>query len=492
MQPITALLQGPVTASRLAQMRALYDTGLVAGVVLLLPPAEVLDHIPVPYSAINSAHPRSSSILEGLLRALPTPWLVEVEEGTEVIPGALARMMEVARSAGASLVYGDYQDEGPAGTRPHPLADYQEGSLGEGFDMGPLRMWSVATARDAVQRFGPPASNLLWTAWYDLRLKAAAEAPVVHIPEVLATLRQDDQRATGAKVFDYLTAAKLLQVEAEQVVTSHLEQIGALVEGPPLPFVSLHPFPVEASVIIPVRNREQTILDAARSALDQVTDFPFNVVVIDNHSTDRTGELLLALAEEDPRLVYLRPERRDLGIGGCWNEGVRDPRTGRYAVQLDSDDLYAAPDVLQRIVDALRDDQCGMVIGSYETVNFDLQPIAPGLIDHREWTDKNGPNNALRVNGFGAPRAFATELVRTHPFPNVSYGEDYAVALRISREYRVGRIYQSLYHCRRWEDNTDADLAPEVVARHQLFKDRIRSLELSARRRSNPQDGGVA
>jgi glycosyltransferase involved in cell wall biosynthesis len=267
------------------------------------------------------------------------------------------------------------------------------------------------------------------------------------------------------------------------VATAHLERIGARVEGPFRPYVNASAFPVEASVVIPVRNRVRTVADAVKSALSQRTDFPFNVIVVDNHSSDGTTEVLRALASGDDRLVHTLPERWDLGIGGCWNEAVFHPCCGRFAVQLDSDDLYSGPDTLSCLVTKLRDEQCAMVIGSYSTVDLSLQPVPPGLIDHREWSDDNGPNNALRLEGLGAPRAFHTELLRRHPFPNVSYGEDYAVALRICREYKVGRIYDSLYHCRRWADNTDADLAPEVMVRHRTYKDRLRTLEIAARRR---------
>ena len=242
-------------------------------------------------------------------------------------------------------------------------------------------------------------------------------------------------------------------------------------------------YPVEASVIIPVKNRRATVGDAVRSALDQATDFPMNVIVVDNHSTDGTTELLASMAHDDSRLIHIVPEEKGLGIGGCWNKALMSEHCGRYAIQLDSDDLYSATDVVSRIVEAFRSSGAGMVIGSYALTDFNLEPIPPGIIDHREWTDTNGPNNALRINGLGAPRAFCTELARTILFPNVSYGEDYAMALRISRRYRIERIYDVLYLCRRWEGNSDAALPPERINRNNYYKDMLRSYEIEARKR---------
>ena len=155
-----------------------------------------------------------------------------------------------------------------------------------------------------------------------------------------------------------------------------------------------------------------------------------------------------------------------------------DEHCGRFAIQLDSDDLYINHHVLQRIVDTFHEHQCAMVIGSYKMVNFKLEEIPPGIIDHKEWTPDNGRNNALRVNGLGAPRAFYTPLLRQIRIPNVSYGEDYATALAISREYR---IYEPLYLCRRWEGNSDADLNIQRVNANNYYKDKIRMIEILAR-----------
>jgi glycosyltransferase involved in cell wall biosynthesis len=237
---------------------------------------------------------------------------------------------------------------------------------------------------------------------------------------------------------------------------------------------------MEASVIIPVRNRVRTIEDAVRSALDQETNFKYNVIVVDNHSTDGTTDILNHFHHNE-RLVHIIPERDDLGIGGCWDLAINHPKCGRFAVQLDSDDLYSGPDTLQKIVDKFYEEQCGMVIGSYRMTDFQLNTLPPGVIDHKEWTDENGHNNALRVNGLGAPRAFYTPLLRSIGMPNVSYGEDYAVGLAISRNYHIGRIYEPVYLCRRWEGNSDSSLSIEKLNANNTYKDSIRTREFIIR-----------
>jgi len=316
-----------------------------------------------------------------------------------------------------------------------------------------------------------------------LRLRLAEKRPIVRIPEPLYSSSVIDARATGEKQFDYVDPRNRdYQVEMERVATGHLQRVGAYLEPN---FSKLTPasgdFPVEASIVIPVRNREKTIQDAVTSALGQKTPFSFNVIVVDNHSTDRTTEILRSI--NDSRLVHVIPERRDLGIGGCWNEAVSSSRCGAYVVQLDSDDLYQSDATLARIVDELRSGPYAMVIGSYSMVDFSLKSIPPGLIDHREWSRENGRNNALRINGLGAPRAFSTTVVRQIGFPNVSYGEDYAMGLRICREFEIGRIYESVYLCRRWEGNSDSALPLDVANRYDFYKDWIRTNEMRARRR---------
>ncbi len=488
MKPVTALLTVDSPDAALPLIRRLVASGLVEELALQVPPS--VDERPLrlaglPCTVLPASEPGSAGFLGPLLAGLQTPFLLRVDARGQLDPHpwGLARLLQAARASGSSLVYGDFQDERDGALVAHPLADWQPGSLQDSFDLGPWSLWSGEILGQALERCALP-DGLRWHGWYHLRLAVTRLAPALRIPEPLAVLRPRQVRKSGQKVFDYLTASREAQVEAEAVCTEHLRAVGALLQGPFAPFEARTPgFPVEASVIIPVRNRQRTVGDAVRSALSQQADFTFNVIVVDNHSTDGTTEILRGLAQADPRLVHVVPERHDLGIGGCWNLGLFHPRCGRYIVQLDSDDIYSGTETLSRMVRLLRSERCGMAVGSYTLVNMDLEEIPPGLIDHREWTDDNGPNNALRIGGMGAPRAFATELVRESPFPNASYGEDYAVVLRISREWKVGRIYDSLYLCRRWEENSDADLPPAVAARYQQYKDRLRSLELSARQR---------
>ncbi|MGH7454058.1 MAG: glycosyltransferase family 2 protein, partial [bacterium] len=326
-----------------------------------------------------------------------------------------------------------------------------------------------------------------WAGLYDLRLKVSIDQPVFHIQEFLYTKTETDVRKSGDKLFDYVDPRnQTVQKEMEQVAMQHLKNIGAYLAPrfKPIP-PSTSNFPVEASVIIPVRNRVKTVADAVQSAVKQKAGFSFNVVVVDNHSTDGTTDLLAKLAQQDKRVKHIVPARHDLGIGGCWNEALLSAHCGQFAVQLDSDDIYSDEQTLQKVVSEFARGDFAMVIGSYQLVNFDLQEIPPGVIDHREWTPENGRNNALRINGLGAPRAFRTELVRQSLLPNVSYGEDYAIALRLSCEYQIGRIYDPVYLCRRWEGNTDAALPIEKLNRHDLYKDRLRTIEIMARQRMN-------
>ena len=384
-------------------------------------------------------------------------------------PGMFQRLSEaVAGSAG--LVFSD--SEG------HPRIDYQLGSIRDNFDFGPVIAINRQAARQVWQ-----GGTTRWAGLYDLRLRLSEKFSITRIPEPLYKASVVDTRTSGEKQFDYVDPKNRdYQIEMEQIATAHLKRIGAWLapEFHPITRTS-ETFPVEASVIIPVRNRERTVLDAVQSVLGQSAEFSFNVIVVDNHSTDRTTEILKAIS--DPRLVHVIPERLDLGIGGCWNEGLNSRACGRYAVQLDSDDLYSSPDSLARIVNELKRGPYAMVVGSYTMVNFKLETIPPGLIDHREWTRDNGRNNALRINGLGAPRAFDTAVVREIGFPNVSYGEDYAVGLRISREYEIGRIYDSVYLCRRWEGNSDSALPLETANRYDFYKDGLRTNEILARQR---------
>ena len=381
------------------------------------------------------------------------------------------RMEQVLADSGAGLVYSNSTGQ--------PRIGYQPGSIRDNFDFGPVVAVSVPAAR-AVWEAGAWRSG----GWYDLRLRLSEKYGIVHIPEALYTASAADSRPTGEKQFDYVDPRNRdYQIEMEQIATAHLKRIGAFIAPGSWRKAPASPakYPVDASVVIPVKNRERTIADAVGSVLEQQADFSFNVIVVDNHSTDGTSRILKNI--QDRRLVHFVPERTDLGIGGCWNAAIFSGTCGRYAVQLDSDDLYASNRSLSRIVEELRAGPYAMVVGSYTMVNFALETIPPGLIDHKEWTPDNGSNNALRINGLGAPRAFDTAVLRGIAFPNVSYGEDYAVALRISREYEIGRVFDSLYLCRRWEGNTDSALPLETANRYDSYKDWIRTNEIRARQR---------
>ena len=399
---------------------------------------------------------------------------------------AAERMKQFAESAGAGMVYSDYvKTMGADAIAPAPLIDIQAGSLRDDFDFGALVLLTPA-AIEAVLSF--QGQEFKTAGFYQMRLAIQRSLPIVRMPQPLYTIAETDFRTSGQKQFDYVNPRNRdVQIEMEAACTEHLKLIdGYLKPGAGARVDATEgSFPVLASVIIPVRNRERTIADAVKSALSQQLDGPYNVIVVDNHSTDSTTQILSDLAKADKRLVHIIPERTDLGIGGCWNLAVNDERCGRFAVQLDSDDLYSGPDTLQKIVDKFREGGYSMVIGSYRMCNFNLETLPPGIIDHKEWTDENGPNNALRINGLGAPRAFYTPVVRKIGFPNVSYGEDYAVAIRIAGEYRLGRIFDELYLCRRWEGNSDAALSPEKVNANNLYKDSLRTAELQRRINTN-------
>ena len=397
---------------------------------------------------------------------------------------ACERIVGIADDTRADMLYADHyrlvmDSEGNEIRRRHPLIDCQKGALRNDFDFGNVLVFRTESFKKAVAEM---AQDYEYAALYDLRLRMDK---IVHINEYLYTDVETDNRKSGEKQFDYVDPRnRAVQIEMEKVCTEHLKRIGAYLEPKfkePGSCGLGGDFPVTASVVIPVFNRIRTVGDAVASALGQKCSFPFNVIVVDNHSTDGTTELLADLASKDGRLVHVIPERNDLGIGGCWNLAVHHGLCGEYAVQLDSDDVYSGPDTLQKIVDAFLEQKCAMVVGTYQMTDFQMNPIPPGIIDHREWTEDNGRNNALRINGLGAPRAFWTPLLRTINLPNTSYGEDYALGLRISREYRIGRIYDVLYCCRRWEGNSDAALDVEKVNANNLYKDRIRTWELEAR-----------
>lgn len=353
------------------------------------------------------------------------------------------------------------------------------GSIRDDFDFGALVLIQVKALKQFLANNSNPYN---FAGWYSFRLWCTINEGVNKYSETCYNYEQVDLRKSGEKIFDYVDPQnRSRQIEMEQAATLFLDKIGAKVSQPFQSIDFKTDFVVEASVIIPVLNRKKTIADAVNSVLKQKTNFEFNLIIIDNHSTDSTSEIINSF--NDDRIVHIIPSRTDLGIGGCWNEGVNHEKCGRFAVQLDSDDLYSDENTLQQIVDKFHADKCAMVIGSYQMVNFKLEEIPPGIIDHKEWTKENGPNNAIRINGLGAPRAFYTPIIRKIGFPNVSYGEDYAVALAISRTFKVGRIYTPIYLCRRWDNNTDSNLSIEKMNAHNAYKDSIRLAEIEARQR---------
>ena len=392
----------------------------------------------------------------------------------------LERFLRVADDTDAVMVYADHYKMVEDKMEKHPVIDYQSGSLRDDFDFGSL--WCIKAQALADYIAQPDREEYQFAALYDLRLYLSRVGEIFHLNEFLYSEAELDTRKSGEKQFDYVNPRnREVQIEMEKACTQHLGKVGALIDTTfyRQPDFGEQDFEYEASVIIPVFNREKTVADAVKSALGQKANFKFNVIVVNNHSTDRTGEILDELKADN--LIQIVPERADLGIGGCWNEAINSSFCGKFAVQLDSDDLYSSPKTLQKIVDAFYKQKAAMIIGSYRMCDFDLNTLPPGLIDHKEWTDENGCNNALRINGLGAPRAFFTPLVRQIQFPNTSYGEDYALGLAFSRRYRIGRIYDELYLCRRWGGNSDAALSVEKVNANNLYKDRLRTMELKAR-----------
>ncbi len=396
----------------------------------------------------------------------------------------IERMARMGADANAGMMYSDHFQLKSGELQPHPVIEYQDGSLRDDFDFGSLILYKTEAVKKAVKSMDFAYD---FAGWYDLRLKISQAHKLVRMPEFLYTEVETDTRKSGQQMFDYVDPKnRQVQIEMELACTRHLEKIGAYLP-PKFKEIAFDQtdFPVEASVIIPVRNREKTVGDAIKSVLSQKTDFDFNLIIVDNFSTDCTAEIIQSFAKNDARVLHVIPERKDLGIGGCWNVGAAHPQCGKFAIQLDSDDLYIDDNVITRIVAAFYEQNCAMVVGSYQMVNFDLQEIPPGLIDHKEWTAENGRNNALRINGLGAPRAFYTPVLRDVKVPNTSYGEDYALGLNISRQYQIGRIYDPLYLCRRWDENSDASLDIQKLNAHNFYKDKIRTLELWARQQMN-------
>lgn len=429
-----------------------------------------------------------SNLLSEMAKAVKEDYFLFYNKETPVqlAYNTISRMLAVSDATEADMVYADHFAIENGKTVKAECIDYQYGAIRNDFDFGSCILFST----DALRQYVKINVNIKYkfAALYDFRLFISRRKNdnIVHIRETLYTEHELDLRTSGEKQFDYVNPNNRdVQIEMEHVATNHLKKIGAFIKNTSVVEVNVEAgdFPVQASVIIPVRNRVKTIKDAVLSALSQITDFNFNIIVVDNHSSDGTTEILQKICQQTNKLIHLITKTRDLGIGGCWSLAVNDSRCGRFAVQLDSDDLYSGEDTLQRIVEKFRKEQCAMVIGAYRMCDFNLNTLPPGIIDHREWTDANGRNNALRINGLGAPRAFYTPILREYGIPNTSYGEDYALGLCFSRLFKIGRIYDELYLCRRWDGNSDAALSRERVNANNAYKDSLRTFEIRNRQK---------
>ena len=424
---------------------------------------------------------RSTAIIREIAARAQTPYTLLFTKYTSLdfILFSIERMIEVQRSTGAAMVYADRFFPKDGVDTPAPVIDCQLGSLRDDFDFGPVTLWRTDALQEAVSRM---TTDYQFAGLYDLRLKVSQKGALEHINEFLYYDVETDTRKSGEKQFDYVDPKnRAVQIEMEEAVTDHLKAIGGYL-APVFKSVDFghDDFEFDASVIIPCRNRVRTIGDAIASALDQKTKYRYNVIVVDDNSTDGTVDVIKRF-QTDKKLIYIAQDPSYHAIGGNWNVALHHPACGRFALQLDSDDLYSGPDTVEKFVNAFYEQQCAMVIGTYQMTDFQMNPLPPGIIDHREWTPENGRNNALRINGLGAPRGFWTPLLRTFNFPTTKYGEDYAVGLRICREYQIGRIYEPIYNCRRWEGNSDAALDIDRVNANNFYKDRIRTWELKAR-----------
>ena len=428
----------------------------------------------------------SAKELISIANTATTEWLfLQTEAGeVEFLPQAEKRFIEIAEATGAAMVYSDYYQITEDGKNPITTIEYQRGSLRDDFNFGAVILLNTSILKKITTH---TPEDYEFAGLYDIRLKISETSSIFRIAEPLYLLTPVSATEAESRHFAYIDKKnRNVQIDMEKACTAHLKRIGALLTGNPKS-VNLdgEDFDCKASIIIPVRNRQKTIADAIHSALGQQTSFKFNVLVVDNFSTDDTGNIIDRIAHTYSNVFKITPDNDNLGIGGCWQLAINHSLCGKFAVQLDSDDIYQSPHTLQRIVDEFYRQRCAMLIGSYTITDFELNPIPPYLIDHAEWTDDNGRNNALRINGLGAPRAFFTPIIREIGFPNVSYGEDYAVGLRISREWKIGRIYDSVYLCRRWENNSDTGISLETLNRYNFYKDKIRTIELLRRIKQN-------
>ena len=461
-----------------ATVKGLRESALVNDIYLLATeatePVEGCQLIKI--DALNS-----SKTMKKIAEAAKAEYILLYTKYNNLVMGYLAldRFVKLAEDSKAGMLYADYWTIVEGKKANNPVIDYQFGALRDDFNFGSVLFFNTADFKKAAAGIDVEYNA---AGLYDLRLRLSRIAPLVHINEYLYSDVTLDNRKSGEKIFDYVDPKNRgVQIEMEQACTAHLKEIGGYLE-PKFDDIDFNAgdFEYEASVIIPVRNRIRTIRDAIKSVLSQKADFKYNLIIVDNHSTDGTTEAIEEFTN-DPRVIHIVPKREDLGIGGCWNTGAHHPKCGKFAIQLDSDDVYSGDDTLAKIMKAFYDQKCGMVVGTYELTDIDKNPIPPGIIDHKEWTPENGRNNALRINGLGAPRAFYTPMLREIPLPNTSYGEDYALGLAVSRHYQIGRIYDVLYLCRRWEDNSDANADVVKMNNNNLYKDRIRTWELQAR-----------
>jgi len=472
-----------------AQIKATVDdlceSALVSKITLLATDAPAKPCLGCELIHIDSLN--SSATMKKIADAAEADYTLLYTKYNHLVPGyfAIDRFVKIAEDTEAGMLYADHYSVSEGKRTASPVIDYQKGSLRDNFNFGSVLFFNTADLKKAAAGID---RDYAAAGLYDLRLRLSRIAPIVHINEYLYSDVELDTRKSGEKIFDYVDPKNRgVQIEMEEACTEHLKAVGAYLE-PVFDKIEFDKgdFEYEASVIIPVRNRVRTIRDAIRSVLGQKTDFKFNLIVIDNHSTDGTTEAIDEF-KDDERLIHIIPEREDLGIGGCWNAGAHHPKAGKFCVQLDSDDVYSDENTLAKMVQAFYDNNSGMVVGTYRLTDLDLNTIPPGVIDHREWTPENGRNNALRINGLGAPRAFYTPMLREIKVPNTSYGEDYALGLAFSRKNQIGRVYDVVYNCRRWEDNSDAALDINKMNANDLYKDRIRTWELEARIALNKQ-----